>query len=211
MSCFLRVVSVVYLFKSKKWSPWRYCARCVARGSEMTFPYTWGQVCSWEHGGGVTGTLEDREQWTKGQSEIIGTVLRFYRWRSFSRKTVKQCWQTKIKKQIVDKTRIWKMLEKINWMSVVFLCFWFLDKFADKCKTVYWNWTCVVLKRTIGPMSFWLIEWHMKRIKVTWIYSFIDYYHDVLFGEQWRGTWRGHPLDNWMITGWLTLFIGTLF
>lgn len=63
--------------KAKKWSPGSCCARCVARGSEMTFPYTWGQVCSWEHGGGVTGTLEDREQWTKGQSEIIGTVLRF--------------------------------------------------------------------------------------------------------------------------------------
>ena len=45
----------------------------------------------------MTGTLVDREQWTKGQFEIIGTVLRFWRWRSLSRKTVKQCWQTKDK------------------------------------------------------------------------------------------------------------------
>ena len=29
--------------------------------------------------GGVTGTLQDPEQWTMGQSEIIGTLLRFSR------------------------------------------------------------------------------------------------------------------------------------
>ena len=57
------------------------------------------------------------------------------------------------------------MSEQINFMSVVFSCFWFLDKFADKCQIFIEIGHVLSLKRTMPFLAERIT--YVKRIKST--------------------------------------------